>query len=208
MLFRSVILETNDIISGTFADDRISESSVTQHVGALDHQSLNGSGTNTHTQIDMHIADDTLHSIINDSDTSSTELWSSNKINTELSISNNEIQQVSSESESSTTSSIFQQKLRMNTNSLVNGTYKITWYCEIRSSSKVITDVQVELNDTTILGQLKIEPDRNSHSIPFSGFSFQTLSGVNTIDIDWRMPGNGTSYIKRARLSLKRINLL
>jgi len=48
--------DTSDIISGVFADARISESSVTQHEGAIDHQSISGSGTNDHTTIDAFIA--------------------------------------------------------------------------------------------------------------------------------------------------------
>jgi len=35
-----VVLDTSDILSGTFDDARISESSVTQHEGAIDHNTL------------------------------------------------------------------------------------------------------------------------------------------------------------------------
>lgn len=49
-------LAATDIVSGTFADARIAESNITQHVAALVHQSLSGAGSNTHAQIDTHIA--------------------------------------------------------------------------------------------------------------------------------------------------------
>lgn len=48
------------------------------------HSNIQGIGTNTHTQIDTHIADNTIHRTINDGTTSTTSLWSSDKINTEL----------------------------------------------------------------------------------------------------------------------------
>jgi len=45
------------------------------------HSELSGAGTNTHTAIDTHIAEPTIHRSINDAGTSATELWSASKIN-------------------------------------------------------------------------------------------------------------------------------
>ena len=53
---------------------------------SVNHQSITGAGTNTHAQIDTHIADATIHRVINNGGTSDTELWSANKINTELNL--------------------------------------------------------------------------------------------------------------------------
>jgi hypothetical protein len=46
----TVTLDTSSITTGTFADARISESSVTQHEGAIDHGSIAGLGDDDHTQ--------------------------------------------------------------------------------------------------------------------------------------------------------------
>jgi hypothetical protein len=61
-----------DVTSGTFVDARIAQSNVTQHQAAIDHDSLTNFSA-------------AEHRIINDLGTSATELWSSSKINTELS---------------------------------------------------------------------------------------------------------------------------
>lgn len=69
--FAARALEAFDIASGAFVDARISESSVTQHEAAIDHNALaNYSAEN--------------HRTINDGATSTTGLWSSTKISTEL----------------------------------------------------------------------------------------------------------------------------
>lgn len=74
------------VTSGTFADARIAQSNVTQHQGAIAHQSISGSGTNTHAQIDSHIADAARHRVINDAGSGIADLWSASKISGELTL--------------------------------------------------------------------------------------------------------------------------
>lgn len=51
----------------------------------LDHINLQNIGTNSHAQIDTHISDADKHREINDSGTGTTDLWSANKIASEIS---------------------------------------------------------------------------------------------------------------------------
>jgi hypothetical protein len=57
------------------------KSATTAQFEQMAHSELSGSGTNAHTVIDSHIADATIHRIINDAGVSLTELWSASKIN-------------------------------------------------------------------------------------------------------------------------------
>ena len=49
-----------------------------------DHDDLTSKGSNSHAAIDAHLADASLHRVINDTGTSATELWSASKIDAEL----------------------------------------------------------------------------------------------------------------------------
>jgi len=118
-----------------------------------------------------------------------------------------EFQEISSEAESSTTSSTYQQKLRMTTTNLPAGKYRIGWYFETRQSNDAdAVEVQVDLNEGTIIANVEHEPDDARDIWADNGFTHQNISGVNTIDIDWRQQRGSTAYIRRARLELWRVS--
>jgi len=111
----------------------------------------------------------------------------------------------SAESQDSTTSTDWQQKLRV-TKDLEAGTYIVQWYCELRHSNNTATEraeMRVEVNDMTEIG----------YSIwPYNLFEDSGGFGVNTFtqgtynfDLDYRQQGGGTAYIRRARLFVRRI---
>lgn len=109
--------------------------------------------------------------------------------------------------ESSTTSATFQQKLRMTTSNLPVGTYRIGFYLETwQSNAADAVEWQVELNDTTVIATAIQEPDDLTDSFSYGGFSNESLSGVNTIDIDYRQQRGSTAYIRRTRLELWRVS--
>lgn len=57
---------------------------ITPASGVTDHLLLSNIGTNTHTQIDAHILDASVHRTIDDAGTTTVDLWSADKIGTEL----------------------------------------------------------------------------------------------------------------------------
>lgn len=120
------------------------------------------------------------------------------------------IQHASSDSESSTTSATYQQKLRLTTPSLLAGTYRIGWYAEVMQSSTT-DDVfcRVQIDDATDAMEINIEIKDNTNYVPISGFYYATFgsAAVHDIDMDYRAESSPTttSYIRRARLEIERV---
>lgn len=119
-------------------------------------------------------------------------------------------QNAASEGSSTTTSTTFQQKVTMTTPSLPSGDYRIGWYFEWQHTD-TSTDfrARVRLNNTTNLMEQQEEPQDGGTDQwrPTSGYMVQTLSGANTIDLDYsRVGGSGTAGIRRARLEIWRVS--
>jgi hypothetical protein len=119
-----------------------------------------------------------------------------------------EFQETSSEGTSATTSGTFQEKLSMTTTNLPLGKYRIGWTCEtVNSSTSGRTEVRVQLNNTITLGQPGIETEDDEDWVPFTGYKYETFSGVQQIDIDYRVDDTAaTASIRRARLELWRVS--
>ncbi len=122
-------------------------------------------------------------------------------------VSLTEFYQVSSESQSNTTSTTFQQKLRLSTTTVPSGTYRISWYCEYGAGAiKETTEVRVQLDDTTDLGSVSRQFTSEKDIFTFSGTKYSSLSNAaHTVDLDYRTTGAGTATIKMARLELWRV---
>lgn len=129
---------------------------------------------------------------------------------TVASIFGSQFQETSSDSESSTTSTTYQQKVRLTTPSLPSGKYRIGWYYEWRyDDDRSDFRGRVQINDTTTIMEHQQEPkDEGSNQwYPASGFGYVTQSGILNIDLDYCSDDWGdTSAIRRARLEIWRVS--
>jgi len=124
------------------------------------------------------------------------------------SIWGSEFQQDSSLGASSTSSTSWQQKLRMTTGDLPAGIYRIGWSYAWRHSSRNSSfRGRVQVNDSDTIMEHRQEPkDQGStQEQRCSGFSYESLSGVENIDLDY-CASNNTAYIWEARLEIWRVS--
>lgn len=116
----------------------------------------------------------------------------------------------SSDGESTTTSSNWQQKLNLTTNSLPNGRYRLNYSAEIRNSSGESAGViRVQRNNSLTIAEAGADygEDGPNNFRSVSGFvDLGTISGVQSFDLDFREQSGGTARVRRARLELWRVN--
>jgi len=112
-----------------------------------------------------------------------------------------------SASQSDTTATTFQQKLRL-TATAVAGTYLLCWYCEaaVNQANKV-SNIRVQVNDATTLGVSTIRPSGPALWESQSGFQRLVLTASShNFDLDWNCNVAGyVSSIRAARLVLVRV---
>lgn len=118
-----------------------------------------------------------------------------------------EFQTAIDETQSSTTSTTFQQKLRMTTTDLPAGTYRLGWtFTCWNSNTADRVEVQVEQDDTTVVGYHFHEPKDVLDRIARSSFNYLSLDGIHTFDVDYRQQAGSTAYIEKVRLELWRVS--
>jgi len=121
------------------------------------------------------------------------------------------IAQAASDALSTTTSTTYQQKLRLSTGPIEAGTYRVGWMYDWQiTSTNSNFDGRVQLNDTTLL-MAHLEEAQDSatgqrHQV--SGFAYVTLTAAtHNIDIDYRTSNAAaTARIQNARLEIWRVN--
>lgn len=109
----------------------------------------------------------------------------------------------SSEASSSTSSNVFQQKLRLSV-SVTGGTYLVFWHSLITTSSaNKDFQAQVQLNDVSTLSLVQFRVPIANQDYIFCGFSPLTLSaGAHFVDLDWSSTSASATLISLARLAL------
>lgn len=122
------------------------------------------------------------------------------------------IQDAESTVSSSTTSSTYQQKLRLTTPSTMPyGTYMVywhwTWYYSINTGD---AGFRVQLDDTTTLQEWEKEPKDSStdQDNTISGFyRLLNISGSHDIDVDYKSISAATTGIQKAYLIIEQVDI-
>ncbi len=105
-----------------------------------------------------------------------------------------------STAESSTTSTTWQQKVSLNMDVTVSGTYRMGYTANIwNSGASKTTSWRVQIDDATPNVDVVDVKGTNENSV--GGFHYQTLlSGSHTLDMDYKTSSGGTATISKARL--------
>lgn len=114
------------------------------------------------------------------------------------------------ETESSTNSTTYQQKLRLNADATVSGSYRIGYTFEWRGSkSNTEVGIRVQIDDTETAFEFSSRPivDVNTwRSITGFYYEPELNSGTHVIDADYRSANSGaTAYIRKVRIEFWRV---
>jgi hypothetical protein len=111
-----------------------------------------------------------------------------------------------SESESSTTSNTYQQKLRLSIPAIPAGTYRIGWNYLSKESNRAEYKIQVQLDDTIVLME-EIPSYYYASYKQTGGFGYADLTAAtHFIDLDYACNNaGGTTYVKCSHLELWRV---
>ena len=116
------------------------------------------------------------------------------------------------ESESSTTSTTFINRMTLTASGIEDGRYRLAWYWEWRiSKTGKAHEVRIVLNDNLVnlLADVSADMIKTTNWLSGAGFYHTTLSGgVHHMDMDWRIDsalGGTTGYIRKTRLEFWRI---
>jgi hypothetical protein len=116
----------------------------------------------------------------------------------------------SADSETTTSSTTAQQKLRLTVANMPVGRYRVAWSYEWQQTGTISDSFlgRVQVDDTTTIAEQETEPQDISSSqwTPAAGIAYLNLtSGSHNFDIDYWVTSGGTAGIRRARLEVWRV---
>jgi len=102
--------------------------------------------------------------------------------------------------DSNTTDTNWQRKMRMNMDITASGTYRLGWTANINSSANAQeVACRVQLDDET--PNLDKQQSKGKDVVSIGGFHYKVLAtGTHTLDLDWKAVSGGTATINKARL--------
>ena len=105
-----------------------------------------------------------------------------------------------SEGQSTTSSTTYQTKLTLTTPSLEAGTYRIGWNSLVGNlDNNKESEYRLLMNDVTEIESMYIQSVKLEFDQVFTGFSFQSVSGINTFKLQHRAI-TGTSRIEQTSI--------
>jgi hypothetical protein len=129
---------------------------------------------------------------------------------TSASVFGNEYEEITSAGISTTTSTIYQNKIDNTFTGLVDGaTYHIQWYTEIMfDKAQRGTGVRIMVDLATVTDpEFHNGQNQNNEWFFFSGYTTKTLSGATScqVQLQYNSPDLETSSIRRSRVSIWRV---
>lgn len=118
-----------------------------------------------------------------------------------------EVASGSSDAQSNTTATSYQQKLKA-TATYVAGTYLILWYAEVSlGAGNKLLNMRVQIDDATTIAESSVRPAVSGYWESLSGFYRVALTAAShDIDIDWRSnAATYTSSIRNAKVQVMRV---
>lgn len=109
---------------------------------------------------------------------------------------------------SSDSTGIYTEHLKLVTNVLVAGTYRIGWRSQFESSSSNVTgQVRLQVDDVITVDEEEIAPPVANKDTDFANFETVVLAaGIHEVDVDFRLfSGVGTFTIDDTKLEIWRV---
>jgi len=219
---QTTLADLNALVSDATLDDQSDSRPPTAHASShqagggdeLAHDTLSGAGSQTHAQLDAHIASTANpHTVTASQVGKDTAQWNADRLQgtpiasaapadgqvlrynetnsqyepadqSSSSTFGSQFQQETDDSETQTTSTSYVQRLRMTTPSLPSGTYRVGWYYEWQVTGLTDYLARIQVNDTTNIVEVREEAVDAGSNQWFPRSGFGYFTGFGVLNID------------------------